>query len=172
MATIPGVRTFGGKFEKMGAAAQIPRFDQKQQQAIMQILQMALGGLQPNQFGSQFNPIADEARTQFSQETIPSIAERFTALGGEGGQRSSAFAQTLGQQGAQLESGLASEKARFGLAQQGLLQQLLGQGLTPMYETALQGKGPGFLSSVGQGAGQAAGLGLGLLAKYLTGGMF
>jgi hypothetical protein len=167
--TIPGIRTFGGDFSKMGSAAQIPRFDPKQQQAILQILQMALSGLRPGQFGAQFEPIAQEARTQFEQRGIPSIAERFTALGGEGGQRSAAFTQSLGQAQAGLEQGLASEKARFGLAQQSILSQLLGQGLTPFYETALQGKGPGFFSSVGQGLGQGAGLLAGLAAKAYLG---
>ena len=48
------------------------------------------------------------AATQFNQQTLPSIAERFTSLGGGGG-RSSAFGQQVGQ------------------AQQGMLGQLLGQ---------------------------------------------
>ena len=46
--------------------------------------------------GGQFNfaPIAQKAQTQFQENTIPGLAERFTSLGG-GAQRSSAFQKRL-----------------------------------------------------------------------------
>jgi hypothetical protein len=76
--------------------------------------------------GGQFNfePIAQQARTQFQQQTVPGLAERFTSLGG-GAQRSSAFQGALGQAGAGLEQGLAALQSQYGLKQQGLQQQLL-----------------------------------------------
>lgn len=78
--------------------------------------------------------IEQQARQDFAQKTLPGIAERFTAAGG---QRSSAFQQQLGQAGADLETQLAvlrQEEARrqqglglqYGLAGQQLGQQRLG----------------------------------------------
>jgi len=78
-----------------------------------------------------FGPIEDRARRQFSRNTIPSLAERFTAMGG--GQRSSAFQESLGQAGADLESQLAQLRGQYGQqAEQQALQQM-NLGLTPLY---------------------------------------
>jgi len=62
--------------------------------------------------GEGFSPIEDQARRQFTTKTIPSLAERFTALGG--GQRSSAFPGALGSAASELESNLASLRAQYG----------------------------------------------------------
>lgn len=98
-----------------------------QQQARLGQVQERLAG----PFGSEFAPIAEEARGKFQEEVVPSIAERFTSLGG-GRLSSPAFARQLGEAGSQLERGLAAEKAKFGIAQrqQDIGQQLglLGQG--------------------------------------------
>ncbi len=83
----------------------------------------ALQGLGGNQFN--FQPLAQQARTQFQTNTIPGLAERFTSLG-QGAQRSSAFQGALGQAGGELEQGLAALQSQYGLKQQGLQQQLLG----------------------------------------------
>lgn len=122
---------------------QIQRFNPEQQQAFSQILQQALSGLQNPAAG--FEPIAQQARTQFQQQTVPTLAERFTAMGGQG---SSAFRQSLGQAASGLEQGLAAQGAQFGLQQQGQLQNLLGMGLTPTFETAFQQRQPGFLENL------------------------
>ena len=111
---------------------QIQRFNPGQQQAFSQILQQALSGLQNPTEG--FEPIAQQARTNFQQNTIPTIAERFTAMGG-GAQRSSAFPSALGRAGAGLEQNLAAQQSQYGLQNSGLLQQLLGIGLTPQFES-------------------------------------
>lgn len=76
--------------------------------------------------GGQFNfePIAQQARTQFQTQTVPGLAERFTNFGG-GAQRSSAFPALLGQQAAGLEEGLAGLQSQYNLKQQGLQQNLL-----------------------------------------------
>lgn len=126
---------------------QLERFKPDQQQASSQVLQQALSGLQPQNFGKGFEPIAQQARTQFSQQTIPSIAERFTGLGA-GAQRSSAFPMALGQAGAGLEGNLAGQKAQFGLQQQGLLQNLLGMGLQPQFENLITPKDPSFMGKM------------------------
>ncbi len=142
---------------------QVQRFGPEQQQAFSQILQQALSGLQNPQAG--FEPIAQQARTQFEQQTVPGLAERFTGLDG---QRSSAFAQTLGQAGAGLEQGLAAQGAQFGQQQQGLLQQLLGQGLQPQFDPIRIEQDPGLIrqgtTAFSQGLGQA-------LPGLLSGGL-
>lgn len=140
---------------------QVQRYTPQQQQALNNVLQQAMGKLgQP--MGEGFEPIAQQARTQFGQSTVPSIAERFSGLGPgiASAQRSSAFGQTLGQAGAGLEGQLAGQKAQFGQQEQQLLQQLLGLGLTPQFDTQYQPEKPGGLQQFGgalQGLGQLAG---------------
>lgn len=151
----------GGLLSGDASPEQIRQFEQftpEQQQALGTILQQALGQLQDPQAG--FQPIAAEARRGFQEQTIPSIAERFTGMGA-GGQRSSAFAGELGQAGAGLESQLAALGSQFGQRQQELAQQLAGLGLTPQFTQALQQRTPGMfetaLPHVLQALGQVGG---------------
>lgn len=184
-------RAFGGSFE------QISPYSTQQQGALNQLLQMAMGqmgggggmgqmgiGMKPFDFA----PIAQQARTQFQQQTIPSIAERFTSMGG---QRSSGFQEALGGAGAGLEEALASQGAQFGMQQQGQqmnqLMQLLGLALRPQYETAYRQPEqqqqstfmqmlPGLLAGGGALAGGLlggpAGIGLGGTAGSWLGRLF
>src|ERR1700684_1866670 len=69
--------------------------------------------IQGNQFN--FEPIAQQARTQFNTQTIPSIAERFASMGSGGSQRSSSFANALGSAGSGLEQSLAALRSQYGL---------------------------------------------------------
>lgn len=145
--------------EKPGYAEQFQRFTPQQQQALNSILQQSLSGLgQP--LGQGFEPLAQQARTQFSEQTIPSIAERFSSLG-SGAQRSSAFAQTLGQAGAGLEEELAAQKAQFGLQERDQLQQLLGLGLTPQFDTMYHQAQPGRLQNLGSALASLGGAAFG-----------
>jgi len=105
---------------------------------------LAMQGLQNPYEG--FEPIEQQARTQFQTSTVPSIAERFTSMG-SGGQRSSAFQGALGQAGAGLESNLAALRSQYGLQNRGLSQNLLGQALQPNFDTVYQQHQPGFLES-------------------------
>lgn len=111
----------------------------------MKLLQ-GLGGGQFN-----FEPIANLARSQFQSQTLPSIAERFTAMG-PGAQRGSAFQSQLGQAGSDLEQGLAALQSQYGLQQQGLqqqlLQSLLGFSLSPEVETGISEEEPGFFQKI------------------------
>lgn len=143
-----------------------PQLDiQKQMQSAIGPLlqQLTAGG-----GGFDFAPIAEQARTQFKEQTIPSIAERFTGMGG-GAQSTEAFKRSLGQAGAGLEQGLAAQQAGMGLKsqflRQQLLSQLLGVGLQSPSEMLLQPKSPGFMSSLGSGLGQAAGYALPIAAR-------
>lgn len=91
-----------------------------------------------------FEPIAQRAKTQFNTQTVPSIAERFTSLGG-GAQRSSAFPALLGQQAAGLEEGLAGLQSQHGME---LLKLLLGTSLSPEVETGITPESEGGFGSL------------------------
>ena len=118
----------------LGAPArieQIPRFDQPQQAALAQILQSGLQGFNNPYQG--FEPIEQYARTQFQQQTVPSLAERFTSLGNNK-ISSPAFASQLGYAGSNLEQGLAALRSQYGMQNRNQLMQLLELGLTPKFE--------------------------------------
>lgn len=135
---------------------QAPTVTPEQQSALMQLLQQGLTGVQNPTAG--FEPIAEYARTQFQQQTVPSIAERFSGLGA---QRSSAFGQQLGAAGAGLEQGLAAQKAQFGQQNLGQLLNMLQLALRPQFENIYRPGQAGFLESLVAGlinsGGQAAG---------------
>lgn len=155
---------------------QFAKFTPQQQAAQNQILQQLLALLQQNVGGQPnytgFEPVEQRARTQFQSQTIPSLAERFTAMGSGGSQRSSAFQGALGSAASGLEQGLAALRAQYGLQQQGLQQNnlanLLRGGFQPSFESSYFPRQPGFLENVGtQVLPSAARLG----ASYLTGGL-
>lgn len=112
-----------------GSFLNAPIYTPQQQLAFGNIL-----GLAGQRFANPeagFQPIEERARRQFAQTTVPSLAERFTAMGG--GQRSSAFQGALGAAGSELESQLAQYRGQYGQqAEQQALQQL-NLGLTPLY---------------------------------------
>lgn len=140
---------------------QLSRFTPQQQglqnqgiQSLMQLLQgntQGIGGAP-----SSFEPFAQRARTQFETQTVPGLAERFTALGG---QNSSAFQGALGQAGAGLEEGLAAQGSQYGLQQnsqiQQLMQLLLGLSSQPGFENVIHQGQPGLFQSAAKGAGSA-----------------
>ncbi len=108
---------------------QVPTRSPQQLALMNQLGQMGLQGIQNSQNG--FAPIAQQARTNFAQQTIPGIAERFSALGA---QNSSAFGQQLGAAGAGLNEGLAGLESQYNQGQQGLYQNLLGLGLGEQFQ--------------------------------------
>lgn len=132
---------FAGTGGKESGFQQQQRFTPEQQTALAQMLQMALGQMQNPQQG--FQPIADQARQQFNQQTIPGIAERFASMG-QNRPTSGALMSQLGQAGAGLESQLASLGAQYGQRQQSLAHQLATLGLQPQFETAYAQREPGF----------------------------
>lgn len=125
---------------------QVNRFNPDQQNALSGLLQQGQQGLKNPTQG--FQPIADQARTQFNQSTIPSLAERFTSFGGGNNALSSpAFAGQLGQAGSGLEGLLASLQAQYGQQQQSHFSNLLGMGLQPQQDN-LQAQGePGAIQN-------------------------
>jgi len=157
-------------FGKKEQVQQVPTMGPEQQQLLSQLLGglggPLSGGLQGLQqlLSGDTEAFEKPLMSQFFQQTVPSIAERFTGLGA-GAQGSSAFTQQLGQAGAGLSEQLGA--LRGGLQQQGLgqLQGLLGQGLGARpSETVFRPGGQGFLGALapgfGQAAGQAGGFGL------------
>ena len=156
---------------------QFQRFTPQQQDALNQILGQATSGLQTLNQPFDTSPIEQQARNQFKTDTIPSIAERFTAMGS--GPRSSNYAPALAAAGSNLEQSLAALRANVGLQQrgqqQGFLQNLLGLGLTPQFENAYIPRQQGFAESAGgpllQGLAQSLPYLLPLLLGGATGGV-
>lgn len=105
-------------------------------------------------------------RRQFSEETIPALAEEFTNRFGEGAQSSSAYRQRLAQAGTGLAQQIAEQRA--GLKQTGL-QYLLGQTQPALEQRPfdIAPRTPGFLEKLLYGT--AGGLG-GAGAGFLVGG--
>ena len=144
-------------FGKKGQTERLPTMDPQQQQMWNQFLSQ-MGSLGPDAFGALGQMLSGEeapweqaAKTQFEQEIVPGIAERFSSLG-EGAQGSSAFGQQLGQAGAGLAERLAAmrgQERQYGL---GLYGQLMGQGLgTRGFENMYRPGTQGFLGGAAQG---------------------
>src|SRR5690606_21127376 len=113
---------------------QLQRYNPQQQAVLNQLLSAGSQRLgQPQQpatdWNAQFQPIANQARINFNQQTIPSLAERFSSTGG--GLSSPAFASQIGQAGAGLEGNLAALGAQFG--QQGRALDMQQQGMDQNY---------------------------------------
>jgi hypothetical protein len=128
-----------------------PNFTPFQSEALNYLLQYGLGDLQDlgqNQF--DFAPIGNQELERFYTQTIPSLAERFTAMGG--GQRSSAFQGALANAGRYLGNDLAAQQQQYGLQQQGmqqnLISNLLNLGLTPQFAQNLNPGGGGLLGGL------------------------
>jgi hypothetical protein len=160
-------------FGKRAKTQQLPTINPQQQQLQSQLLQYLMQqlsqqqDLSPEDAERGFAPYENLARENFSQKTIPSLAERFTGMG-SGGQRSSAFQSALGQAGSGLESNLAALRSQYGLQQQQMgtqrqsqLANLLGLGLSPRQENIYMSRQPGFLESTALPAASALGGGLG-----------
>lgn len=122
---------------------QFPLRTPSQQSALDQILARSVADLKG--LNTSFDPIAQRARSQFNQQTLPSIAERFTAMG-PGAQSSGAFRRALGSAGAGLEENLAALNAQYNLARGDQLANLLKIGLAPSFETTYMPAEPGSLS--------------------------
>jgi hypothetical protein len=125
-----------------GGFQNVPIFNQQQSGAFQNILNQGMGLL-----NDPYNsPIAQRAIQRFHSQTLPSIAERFTAMGG--GQRSSAFSGEVGAAGSQLEQDIAAQGFQNALP-------LLQLGLTPQYQTAHIPGHQGFLHGIAGPALQA-----------------
>ncbi len=142
--------------------------------ALQQQLPMAFQNLQNILGGGPeaFKAFERPARRGFEQETLPTIAERFTSQLGEGGFRSSAFGQAVGQAGKEMEEDLAAR--RFGMQGDALsqLMQFIGPAFTARQQQFTTPRQPGFLEGLGMAAAEGAGgaIGKGLPGAALGGG--
>jgi hypothetical protein len=143
-----GLGAFGGGFGgysnpssltgKDAQTQQFQKFNPNQLSALQQLLQQGM---------QNFNPDALEARARnkFQTQTVPSIAERFTSMG-SGGLGSSAFANALGQSGADLEGQLAALRSQYG-------GQALNFGLQPQFESLYEPETGGLFGGLAQSSG-------------------
>jgi len=133
----------GGLTGGKGKFKQTPNKYNPQQQALYnQLMQQAQGNLG----GQGFNNIENYAKQQFHSDIIPSLAERFTSLGGSQTRGSSDFIGSLGAAGAGLSSQLAAMRHQYGLDnQQSALQLLQHGGTEQYYEPGTEGVGPSLL---------------------------
>lgn len=134
-AALGGLASRGGVsnalFGQEGQQKTFQRFTPQQQQLQNQAISNLMAGLQP---GGQldFGPIAQRARSQFSQQAIPTIAERFSSLG-QNALSSPALYSQLGGSAANLEEALAAQQGAF---QQRNMMGLLGLAGQPSFESA------------------------------------
>jgi hypothetical protein len=110
----------------------LPNATPQQQQLQNQSLSQALALLQGR---GGLNPIAQQSQRNFYTNTVPTLAERFTAMGHSNPGTSPAFAATLGQAGSGLQQDLTAQ-------QYGLLALLSGLGNRS--ENIFQPEEPGF----------------------------
>ena len=146
-----------GNHEKM---EQVPRFNKGQEGAFKDLLggassQLPQGFEFLNQILSNnpdvYNQLEAPTRRGFNEQTLPSIAERFSSMDA---QKSSAFGQQLGQAGERLEESLAAKRTGMKGDALSQLQSLLQTGLTPQFENVFRPGTQGFAQGASQGLAQ------------------
>lgn len=107
-----------------------------EQESVLKFLQqLGVQGLE-NPYGG-FAPLAQQATNEFYQQTVPSLAHRFTSLG-NASLSSPDFASQLGQAGAGLQQNLAAQQAEYGQQNIGQILQMLQLGLNPYTENVFR----------------------------------
>jgi hypothetical protein len=142
---------FGGG--NKGGVKQAQTLNPQQQQVLQMLLQQGQQGLQNPYAG--FGPIAQQARNQFNQQTVPGLAERFTSMG-KNSLSSGAFTSQLGQAGAGLEEALAAMQSQYGQQNHQNALQTLSLGLSPSFQNFYLNSQPGLGENLFSGALQAA----------------
>jgi hypothetical protein len=122
----------------------LPTLDPEQLSALRTTLSAGLANLQQPYQG--FEPIAQQARTRFQQQTVPSLVERFTGTGGA--LSSPSFASQLGRAGAGLETGLAALQSQYGLQNRAQGLNMLNLGLRPTFQPLFQPEQPSGLEAL------------------------
>jgi len=142
---------YGGGEE--GGVKTAPTINPEQQKYMSMLLGLGGNALQNPYAG--FEPIRQQAMNQFQQNLVPSLAERFTSMGG-GRLSSPAFAGQLGQASSGLEQALAAMQSQYGQQNQHNAMSMLALGLSPSFENFYQGSQPGFGENLLGGAMRAA----------------
>lgn len=128
-----------------GYNQQLPTKSPEQISAINQLLPGTVNRLQGNEF--DFNPIEQKSRQDFNKYTVPSLANRFAALGAT---NTDAYQNALANAQSEHELGLAGLRSEYGLRQQGQQQNLLGTLLAPQYENLYTPAQGGFVQGLAQ----------------------
>ena len=110
---------------------QIQNYTPEEQEIFRYLQGLGIMGLQNPYAG--FEPIEQQSRNQFSQNTVPNLAERFASMGNNA-LSSPTFSSQLGIAGAGLEADLATQKAGYGQQQIGQILQMLQLGLQPKFD--------------------------------------
>jgi len=139
-ANKPKAGTGAGGMNQNSDIQQIPTVTPEAQSILQFLLQQGQQGIEDPYAG--FDPIAQQAQQQFSQQTIPGIAERFSSLG-KNALSSPSFASQLGQAGAGLQSDLAGMRAQYGQQNKQNAMNMLALGLTPSVQNYFQQQEPG-----------------------------
>lgn len=131
-------------------------YNPQQTQMLNQLLQMGMTGLSPQNLS--YEPIRKRIMSDFTQNVIPSISERFTSMG-EGAQGSSGFRGALMGGLGDLGERLSALGSQYNMQMAPLYMSMLQQGLTPqqqqMYMPGSQGALQTSLAGLMQGLGQA-----------------
>lgn len=134
-----------------GGVMQSPLLSPQQQAFQNQLIGHAQSQLQnfndPNARYAGFEPIEQVAKNNFYSETLPTLAERFTALG-DSAQNSSAYQNQVLNYGKDFDLGLAALRSQYGQQNQGnqldLLRTLLGGSMGQNFENSYMKSQPGF----------------------------
>jgi len=122
---------------------QIPKFSQEGMDALSQLLKSSSANLQNPTQG--FEPIKQRALSQYQQQTIPQLAERFA---GQNATASSGFQGALGGAGTDLAERLASLESEYGLANRRQSLSEFQTGVTPQFENLPIGGQQGYLEQI------------------------
>jgi hypothetical protein len=138
----PFAEFFAGNPERV---AHIPQFTQ-QQSPLFQILgeQGKQQYMNPYQ---GFDAIANQAQQNFRQNTLPSLAERFTSMG-KNSMTSPLFMSQMHNAGAGLDTQLASMKQMYGMKNRSQGLEALAMALTPQYQNIRLGAQPGAMAGI------------------------
>jgi len=163
-AGAPGATTLGTE----GGYQTSPNLYSPEQQNVLNYLLSQGKSQLENPYGG-FEPIEQQARSKFQSESLPSIAERFSALGGSDTRYSSDLTGSLAGAQSEFDQGIAALRAQYGLENQGRALDLLRMGLTPQTEQHYFPAQPPLpqMPSTGE---RTLETGAGLLGGYLQGG--
>lgn len=118
--------------ESGGQYINAPIYDEQGQNALNNLLQT--GGSRLANPTQGFDPYEQYANRLFQTQVVPNIANRFSGQN----LRSSAFAQQLGQAGADLSAQLGVARANYGMQNTDQALRMLNLGLTPQYNQAYE----------------------------------
>ena len=148
-------------FGKKQEEKQIQKYDPAQQQALSQMLQMAMSGAGTgfqnimNILGGgeeAFTAFESPIKRQFQEEIIPEISEQFA---GAGALDSSGFGPQLARASEGLSETLSAQRANLQSNAMQQLMQMLGVGLGEKTDTLVTPGSPGILGDLVGAAGKA-----------------